>query len=137
MTFSYELGRPSLHFVKITLQNSPIPGRIARERHARSLRNRIRRIGNEIGIDVRKIRVPCSPASAPEKGSSPAGDAHVAGERRAPMAPVDDEVVTPGLARDRFIDGGIEQVIGFGRPQHAAQLTASRIACTMAGCSGS
>ena len=57
-----------------------------------------------------------------ETNSSAAGDAHMAGERRAPMAPVDDEIVPPGLARDCFIDGGIEQVIGLGRPQRAAQV---------------
>jgi hypothetical protein len=34
-------------------------------------------------------------------------------------ASVDDEVVALGLARDRFIDGGIEQVIGLVRPLRA------------------
>ena len=40
---------------------------------------------------------------------SAAGDAHVAGERGAPVAAIDDEVVALGLAGDRLVDRGIEQ----------------------------
>src|SRR5262249_53618992 len=43
------------------------------------------------------------------------GHAHVAGERRPLMAPVDDEIVPLGLARDRFRDRRIEQIVAFGR----------------------
>src|SRR6516165_8789268 len=38
------------------------------------------------------------------------------------MAPVDDEIVALGLARDRFRDRGIEQIVAFGRAQRGAQI---------------
>jgi hypothetical protein len=45
--------------------------------------------------------------------ASPAGDAHMAGKRRLVVAPVDDEIMALGLARDRFVDRGIEEFVGF------------------------
>jgi hypothetical protein len=36
------------------------------------------------------------------------------------MAPVDDEIVALGLARDRFRNRRIEQIVAFGRAQRGA-----------------
>ena len=38
------------------------------------------------------------------------------------MAPVDDEIVALGLARNRFRDRRIEQIVAFGRAQRGAQI---------------
>src|SRR5215831_230047 len=50
------------------------------------------------------------------------GYAHVAGQRRPLMASVDDEIVPLGLARDRFRNRRIEQIVAFGRAQRRAQI---------------
>src|SRR5687768_1529704 len=38
------------------------------------------------------------------------------------MPPVDDEIVSPGLARDGLSDRGVEQVVALRRAQRAAQI---------------
>lgn len=38
----------------------------------------------------------------------------MAGDRRAPMAASDDEVMPVGFSPDRFIDGAIEKIVAFG-----------------------
>ena len=38
------------------------------------------------------------------------------------MAAVDDEVMAPGFSADRFIDGGIEKIVGFRGAQRLAQV---------------
>src|SRR5262249_58369977 len=55
-------------------------------------------------------------------GGLAAGDAHVAGEGRALVAAVDDEVVALGLAPDRLVDGGIERVVALRGAQRRAQI---------------
>src|SRR5258707_671620 len=51
-----------------------------------------------------------------------AGDAHVPRQCRPLVAPVDDEVVALGLARNGVLDGGVEQLIALRRAQRAAQI---------------
>src|ERR1700733_11485453 len=51
-----------------------------------------------------------------------AGHAHMARYRRALVAPIDDEVVTLGLARDRRGDRAVEQRVVGARPQRRAQI---------------
>jgi len=46
----------------------------------------------------------------------------MAGDRRTPTAAVDDEVVALGFSADRFIDGGIEKIVGFRGAQRFAQV---------------
>src|SRR5687767_10548047 len=53
---------------------------------------------------------------------SPAGDAHVACDGGAAAAPVDDEVVALGLARDRLLDRLLDGVVGFGEAEGRAQI---------------
>src|SRR5262249_46760933 len=48
--------------------------------------------------------------------------AHMARERRAAVAAVDDEIVAPGLARDRLVDRGVEQIVAFRSAQRRAQI---------------
>src|SRR5262249_46903351 len=67
-------------------------------------------------------RQPPGPASRPTTAGSAAGHAHVAGERRALVAPIDDEIVALGLARDRLCDRGVEQIVAFGGAQRGAQI---------------
>src|ERR1700688_3210952 len=43
------------------------------------------------------------------------------GQRRALMAPIDDEIVPLGLARDRFLDRGFERLVVRREPQRGAQ----------------
>src|SRR5262245_45300208 len=43
-------------------------------------------------------------------------------DRRPLVAAVDDEVVALGLAGNRFVDGSVEQAIGFRRAQRRAQI---------------
>ena len=38
------------------------------------------------------------------------------------MAAVGDEVMGPGFSADRFIDGGIEKIVGFRGVQRLAQV---------------
>src|SRR6185312_13756964 len=64
---------------------------------------------------------PC-PAARPSAAGLAAGHVHVAGEGRALMAPVDDEIVALGLARDRLGDRGIEEIVAFGCAQRSAQI---------------
>ena len=52
----------------------------------------------------------------------PAGDAHVPREGRPLVAAVDDEIVALGLARNRFVDGGEEEVVALGGAQRLAQI---------------
>src|SRR5262245_16718737 len=54
--------------------------------------------------------------------SSAAGDAHVAGDGGLSRAPIDDEIVALGLARDRLIDGACEERIVPARSQWCAQV---------------
>src|SRR5205085_11171077 len=53
---------------------------------------------------------------------SAAGHAHVARDSRATVAPVDDEVVAFGLARDRLVDRRIDEVVAFRGAQRRAQV---------------
>src|SRR5579863_7564450 len=46
----------------------------------------------------------------------------MAGDRRALMTAIDDEVMALGLPADRFIDGGIEKNVGFRGSQRSAQI---------------
>src|SRR5262245_2286993 len=55
-------------------------------------------------------------------GTSAPSHAHVARQRRPPVAPVDDEIVPLGFARDRFRDRRVEQVVALGRPQWRTQI---------------
>src|SRR5205085_10762524 len=43
-------------------------------------------------------------------------------ERRAAVPAIDDEVVALGLAGDRLVDRGIEQIVGFRGAQWLAQI---------------
>src|SRR5438105_313982 len=52
----------------------------------------------------------------------PPRHAHVAGERRATVAAIDDEIVPLGLARDRLVDRGVERVVALGGPQRRAEI---------------
>ena len=47
----------------------------------------------------------------------------MAGQRRALVAPVDDEIVALGLARDCFFDRGFEQAVSLRSPQRGAQVS--------------
>ncbi len=51
-----------------------------------------------------------------------AGDAHMARQRWAPMAAVDDEIVPLGLARDRVLDRCLQKLVAFGGAQRRAQV---------------
>ncbi len=51
-----------------------------------------------------------------------AGDAHVPIDRRRLRPPVDDEVVTPRLARDGLDDRGVEQRVVSRCPERCAQV---------------
>src|SRR4051812_41027633 len=53
---------------------------------------------------------------------SAAGHAHVPGEGRALVAAVDDEIMALGLARDRVLDGSIEQGVTLRRAQRRAEV---------------
>lgn len=55
-------------------------------------------------------------------GASAAGHAHMACDRRLPGAPVDDEVMAFGLARDGLIDGAPKQGLIGARAQGRAQI---------------
>src|SRR5262245_47725226 len=57
-----------------------------------------------------------------ERSPLTAGHAHMPRQRRALMAPVDDEVVTLGLARNRLFDGGVQKLVAFGGTQRFAQI---------------
>src|SRR5262245_17199317 len=57
-----------------------------------------------------------------DTGASAAGNAHVAGQGRALVATIDDEVMPLGLARDGGLDRGIEHVVGLGGAQRRAQV---------------
>src|SRR5437764_13323604 len=46
----------------------------------------------------------------------------MAGDRRTPMAAVNDEVMALGFSANCFIDGGIEQIVGFRGAQRFAQV---------------
>src|SRR5262245_30083939 len=46
----------------------------------------------------------------------------MAGKCGLVVAPVDDEIMTLGLARDRVVDGGIEQFVAFRRPQGSPEI---------------
>src|SRR5438552_10831054 len=50
------------------------------------------------------------------------GHVHVPRDRRTLVAAVDDEIVALGLARDRFLDRGLDQLVGFGGAQRRAQV---------------
>src|SRR5580692_6810194 len=51
-----------------------------------------------------------------------AGHAHVPRQSRALVAAVDDEVVAFGLARYGLFDGGVEELVAFGRAQRLPQV---------------
>src|SRR5258708_5814838 len=51
-----------------------------------------------------------------------AGDAHVAGQRRALVASIDDEVMALGLAGDGFVDGSVERFVAFRGAERRAQI---------------
>src|ERR1700741_719693 len=55
-------------------------------------------------------------------GGSAAGYAHVPRDGGGASAPVDDEVVPLGLAQDRGIDRGIDEIDAFRSPQWRAQI---------------
>src|SRR5208282_6517620 len=63
-----------------------------------------------------------SPQPSPLRGEgvSPPGHAHVAGQRRALVAAVDDEIVTLGFSQNRLVDGGKQQIVAFGGAQRLA-----------------
>src|SRR5262249_17927768 len=84
---------------------APRPRNLPRPPRGRQLEKRTREDGRRKSILPRMSSVV---RSAP-------GHAHVAGERRPLMASVDDEIVPLGLARDRFRDRRIEQIVAFGR----------------------
>src|SRR5262249_48766877 len=84
---------------------APRPRNLPRPPRTRQLEKRTREDGRQKSVLPRMSSVV---RSAP-------GQAHVAGERRPLMAPVDDEIVPLGLARDRFRDRRIEQIVAFGR----------------------
>src|SRR5262245_54237350 len=65
---------------------------------------------------------PTRAASMPASLRLAAWHAQVTCECRALMAPVDDEIVALGLARDRLGDRGVEQIVAFGRAQRSAQI---------------
>src|SRR5437763_12775266 len=68
---------------------------------------------------------PCTlqpPADRLSAASSPARDAHMAGNRGPVVAPVDDEIVPLGLARDRFADRSFKRLIAFGLAQWRTQI---------------
>ena len=58
----------------------------------------------------------------PGEIGSPAGDAHVARQRGALVPAIDDEIVALGLAGDRLVDGGVEEIVAFGGAQRLAQI---------------
>lgn len=60
-------------------------------------------------------------ASRPQVDYPPA-HAHMAGDRRAVMAAVDDEVMDFGFSADRFIDRGIENIVCFRGALRFAQI---------------
>ena len=62
------------------------------------------------------------PGAVPE--NSAAGDAHVAGNGRALMAAIDDEIVALRLAADRFQNGGVK----LGASEALSRSTARRSA---------
>src|SRR5262245_44555799 len=55
-------------------------------------------------------------------GTLAAGYVHVAGQRRTLVAAVDDEVVPLGLAGNRLLDRGMQEVIALGGAQRRAQV---------------
>ena len=55
-------------------------------------------------------------------GGSAAGHAHVAADRRARMAAVDDEIVALGLAPDRLVDRRNQGLVALAPPERRAQV---------------
>src|SRR5688572_21538813 len=51
-----------------------------------------------------------------------AGYAHVPGQCRLVVPPVDDEIMPLGLAADRLGDGGMQKLIAFRRPERCAKI---------------
>src|SRR6266702_4471938 len=53
---------------------------------------------------------------------SPAGHAHMAGDRGPVVAAIDDEIVAFRLAADRLADRRVERLVAFRLPQRCAQI---------------
>src|SRR5215207_1422318 len=53
---------------------------------------------------------------------SAASHAHVAGQRRALVAAVDDEVVPLGLAGDGFVDGRVQRLVALRGAQRRTEI---------------
>ena len=77
-------------------------------RHASDLRENAAPVGSDGGQGIARLEWLVGITLARE---SAAGHAHMAGERRALVAAVDDEIVALGLARDRFVDRGVQQIV--------------------------
>src|SRR5262249_15496678 len=58
----------------------------------------------------------------PPPGKSAARHAHMSADRGSGVPAIDDEVVALGLAADRFVDGRLQQLVAFARPQRRAQV---------------
>src|SRR5215831_19807337 len=82
---------------------APRPRNLPRPPRGRQLEKRTREDGRQKSVLPRMSSVV---RLAP-------GYAHVAGQRRPLMASVDDEIVPLGLARDRFRNRRIEQIVAF------------------------
>src|SRR5271157_1095379 len=68
--------------------------------------------------------------------ASAAGHAHMAGNGRALVAAIDNEIVALGLAPDRLVDRGKEQVVGLRGAQWFAQIGRVFLAETHIECAG-
>src|SRR6185437_474525 len=55
-------------------------------------------------------------------GDSTAGHAHMPGDGRPLVLPVDDEIMALRLAADRLVDGGVERHVAFRCTQRCTQV---------------